>query len=541
MTPAITAPELIFHHARIHTMDARRPRVEALAIGAGRIEAVGRSADVLKLAARRTTVIDLRGRAMLPGMTDSHIHFYEWALNRRNLDLSTAASLEELLEQVRRAARVTSPGRWILGVGWNESDWPTRRMPLRTDLDAVAPQHPVALWRCDMHLATVNSAALAGAGIDAHTADPPGGAIERGGDGRPSGILRELAINPLRAAIPEPTEDEILLALNDGVRAAHRIGLTGVHDIRLMNDADGARALSAFQRLHAADKLDLRCWVTLPGNRLEEAIALGLRTGLGDDRLRIGHVKFFSDGGMGARTAWMLAPYLDAPGCGLPQMDPEVLFRRVSMAQKAGLAVMVHAVGDRATREVIGVFERLGRGPRATSTVPHRIEHVQMIDPADCGRLAALPVAVSATPYNLILDINMIDACVGPRGRWAYAYRDLLNTGRPVMFSSDAPVCAPDPLLGIKAAVTRTRADGTPSGGWYPESRLSVDEALQAYTAVPARVHGLGERLGRIAPGMRADLVVLDQDPLAVDPESLDRLRVDFTLFDGRIVYARES
>ena len=531
--------DLILLNGAIHTQDRRRPRAGALAVAGRRIIAVGDDEHIKPLGDRHTERIDLDGRSVLPGLIDAHCHFYEWALNRRQLDLTSAASLEDLCRRVAAAARHRPAGRWLLGQGWNEAEWTPRQMPDRRVLDAAAPDHPVVLWRCDMHLAAANSMALAAAGIDARTPDPPEGRIARTAEGQPSGILRELAINLIRDRIPPPTAAALDDALADGIRAVHRVGLTGVHDIRLMNDADGARALGAWQRLRENGRLDLRCWVALPGDRLAEAIALGLRTGFGDDRLRIGHVKFFADGGMGARTAWMIDPYLDADQ-GMSLIPSEALADAARRAEAAGLAVMIHAVGDRATREVIAVFESLGqRQGRVPPRLAHRIEHVQTIHPADLPRLAGLDVAMCLTPPNLVLDINTVDAAIGPRGRWAYAFRDLIDTGLPVMFSSDSPVCRIDPLVGMQAAVTRSRPDGSPAGGWYPQSRVSLAEAVAAYTRVPAEVHGRGHELGILAPGYLADLVVFDRNLFALEPSALSEARVDLTVLDGRVVFRR--
>lgn len=530
--------EWILVNGRVYTQDPERPEARAVAIGGGWIRAVGTDAEIAEWAGPDTVRIDLQDRALLPGFIDAHIHFYEWALKRRSLALADLATFGDLLETVRAAAADAPAGGWILGQGWNEVDWPENRMPTRTDLDRAAPDHPVMLWRCDLHLAAVNSKALAAAGIGRGTPDPEGGEIDRDAAGRPTGILRELAINPIRDVIPPPNRADTDAALQDGVRALHRMGLTAVHDIRLMNDPDGPAALQAFQRLNAAGRLALRCWVTLPGDRLEAAAALGLRTGFGDARLRIGHLKFFADGGMGARTAWMVEPFLDA-GCGMPTTTGEELRRQIRRAHSAGLAVMIHAVGDRALREIIGAFESLeeetdsGGGP----AVPHRIEHAQMVHPDDLPRLARLPVAVCMTPPNMILDINLVDACLGKRGRWAYAFRDVWDSGVPVLFSSDCPVCDPAPLIGIHAAVTRTRRDGTPRGGWYPDGRMTVAEAVAAYTRIPAAVHGLAHEQGVIAPGRRADVTALSRDIYTIDPMEIPEVEVDLTFFDGRIVH----
>jgi predicted amidohydrolase YtcJ len=308
-----------------------------------------------------------------------------------------------------------------------------------------------------------------------------------------------------------------------------------------MADKDSASAFQTFQKLDQECRLDLRCWVTLSGQHLDNIIDLGLRTGFGNDRLRVGHVKFFSDGGMGARTAWLIDPYLDAER-GMPQIDMDVLAQDIDKAENAGLSVMVHAVGDRANRELINIFEVLESRrtfPDPPSpALPHRIEHVQMIRPEDADRLRNLNVALCVTPANMVLDMNLIDLAVGEKGKWTYAFRQLMDTGAPVMFSSDCPVCDPDPLLGIHAAVTRLRADGTPQGGWYPDSRVTVAEALKAYTSTPAAVHKADD-LGIIAPDKRADLVVLSKNILVIPPSQLPEIRVDMTLFDGRIVHRR--
>jgi len=533
------SPPVILYNGTVATQLPQAPLAQAVAVAQGRILAVGKNEDVLHMAGAGAEKIDLEGRLVVPGFVDTHIHFYEWALKRRDIQLDDLASLEDLLELVRRAARDRRPGQWILGQGWNETDWTTPRMPTREMLDRVAPDHPVLLWRCDLHLAAVNSAALALAGIDADTPDPPEGRIERGPGGEPTGILRELSINLVRQAVAAPEEDRVLEAFEDATGALHRRGVTGIHDIRLMADRDGARAFQTFQKLDRDGRLDLRCWVTLPGHQLDDIIGLGLRTGFGNEKLRVGHVKFFSDGGMGARTAWMIDPYLDAE-CGMPLTDMATLARDIDRADDSGLSVMVHAVGDRANRELVDIFEALesrrARSGSQSPPIPHRIEHVQMIRPEDADRLERLNLALCVTPANMVLDMNLIDSAVGEKGKWSYAFRRLLDTGAPVMFSSDCPVCDPDPLLGIHAAVTRQRVDGTPEGGWYPDSRVTVEEALNAYTSTPASVHNTTD-VGSIAPNQKADLAVLSENMLTQPPSRIPHVKVDLTLFDGRIVH----
>jgi predicted amidohydrolase YtcJ len=283
--------------------------------------AVGDNNEIKPLADSDTEVIDLRGRLSIPGMTDCHFHYYDWALGRRNLKLSDTISLNDLMGHVSQVSGSTAAGGWILGQGWNEVGWPEGLMPTRDDLDAVAPAHPVFLLRSDLHLAVVNSLALELAQINEQTPDPPEGIIARDQSGRPNGILRDLAINLVKNIITNPNEDEIVDAMVDGIPVLHSFGITGIHDLRLMGGIEGASAFGAWQRLREAGNLNLRCWVSIPGERLDEAIALGLRTGFGDERLRVGHLKFFTDGAMGSRTAWLTEPYLDAD-CGIPLTEP---------------------------------------------------------------------------------------------------------------------------------------------------------------------------------------------------------------------------
>ncbi len=532
-------PTLIFFNGILATQNPQMPLAQAVAVVNKRILAVGTDTNILSLAGPDTKLIDLDGRLMVPGFIDTHFHFYEWAIQRQGVHLEDAASMDDLLDRVSRAVKIKPPGQWIMGQGFNETAWPEARLPSRDLLDRVSPDHPVLLWRCDLHLAVANSAALTCAGIDTATPDPPEGRIERDHAGRPNGVLRELAINLVRRAVPLPSDDEVQQAFTEAITALHQLGITGIHDTRLMDDQDGAAAFRMFQRLNRDEKLHLRTWVSIPGERLDTAIDLGLTTGFGDDYLRVGHVKFFSDGGMGARTAWMIDPYRDG-GCGMPLMDMKALAKAVTRADAAGLSTMVHAIGDRANREVIGIFEELevqrGLAKRPAPKIPHRIEHLQMIRPEDVARLNRLTLALNVSPANLISDIDLIDHIIGEMGQYTYALRPLADSGLPVMFGSDCPVCDPDPLVGIRAAITRRRDDGTPKGGWHPQNRITVSEAIRAYTAAPAAVYRIDD-LGVIAPGNKADLAILSQDMFGLPADKLPEVKVTMTIFDGEIVY----
>ena len=540
-------PDLIIHNARIHTQDPRLPQASALAMGCGRILAVGDARHILMQARPETQVLDAKRRLVLPGLMDSHFHYQDWALGRTGLELAPMTCLQEVLDTVSQAAQQAQTGAWIQGQGWNEGDWPEERMPTRYDLDRAAPNHPVALARCDLHLFAVNSKALELAGITSQTPDPPEGLISRDKSGQPDGILKEQAIGLVKAAIPDPGEEHLLQAMRAGIPILHSLGLTALHDVRLKEAiVDGARTLRCWQRLDQEGDLALRCWSSLPGETVDRAAALGLRTGFGSERLRLGHLKYFADGGMGARTAWMIEPYEDG-GQGLPLIPMHELRNMVLQSDTAGLAVMIHAIGDRSSREVISILEQVHAQrtkeqyrPSAPPHFNHRIEHLQMVQPEDLRRLARLPVDVCVQPSNQVIDIALLDTCLGQRGKWAYSFRSMLDAGVRLLFSSDSPVCDPSPLMGIHALCTRQRPDGTPENGWHPEQRLSVSEAVHGYTLAPAQAYGADHELGSLTPGKRADCILLNWDIYSIDPREIQHAQVDMTIFDGKIVYIRE-
>jgi len=529
-------PDLILYHGKVHTQDPEYARATAIAIRGNRLLAIGDDADIRALAGPRARSIDLGGRLVLPGLIDAHCHLSSWALGLRRLLLADVPSLADLCRRVAEQASRTPPGAWILGRGWNETRWPRLVLPTRGDLDAVTTAHPVLLWRNDMHLAVANSRALQEAAITTGTPDPPQGVIDRDASGRPTGVLRELAINMVTDGLPPTGAEEMAAAIREGIPLLHRLGLTGVHDCRVMGGGAGRRAFHAYQQLRAAGDLALRTWMHLPGERLAEAVAIGLRTGLGDDYLRVGHLKLFSDGSQGAGTAWMLEPYEDTNGCGMPLTPMEEIADLVPSATRAGISTAIHAIGDRAVRELVSVFEQAPAGARSLPA-PHRIEHLQNIRPEDVARLGRLGMVGSVQPIHATDDIPMVERSVGRRARFSYPFRDLLAAGVTLALGSDSPVADPNPLWGIHAAVTRQRRDGAPPGGWYPDQRLTVVEAVWGYTMGPALATGLAADLGSITPGKLADLVVLDRDVFAIDPAEIHKVRVAMTVFDGRVVH----
>lgn len=530
-------PDLIVYNGNVHTLDTRMPRASALAVTGSRFLAVGTDREILGLAGPETRKIDLAQQLVLPGFWDTHYHFFEWAKNLNSLELAGLQSFKALEGMIQSRATQEPCGTWILGQGFNEAEWPENRIPDRHDLDRAAPDHPLCIWRCDCHLAVANSRALALAGIEKARTYPDGYVVETDSQGNPNGILKELALNLISEQVPKPTPSQLMEKMTEAQARVHKLGITGIHDIRLMGGEDGAESMAAWQSFHLAGRLALRCYVSLPGESIDQACDLGLTTGFGDDRLAVGWVKFFADGGMGARTGWMTEPYLDADH-GLPLTPVDDILRGVTKADRAGLSCMVHAIGDRACREMISVFEQVEKKNQSRCRLPHRLEHIQMILPDDLARMSRLKnLAASCQPNNLSLDIAMIDQCVGPRGRYAYALKPIADTGLPLMLSSDAPVADPNPFAGIYSAVTRKKMNKMPENGWYPENRISVAQAVRAYTLTPAMVSGRDRDLGSISPGKLADFVVADQDIFSVRPDDLAQTRVMMTVFNGEVVY----
>jgi predicted amidohydrolase YtcJ len=529
--------DLILYNGNIHTLDAATPRAQAIAIAGNRILALRGDAAMRELLAPEGQAIDLQGRTVVPGFTDAHLHFMSYGLSLKRVDLSGVPTLAEALARVAARVQQTPVGQWVRGRGWDHSLWEGGAFPARADLDRIAPRHPVYLARKCGHAAWANSRALELAGITATTPDPPGGAIERDpATGAPTGILKELAMDLVRRLLKEPAPEETVAAIRAATANAHRLGIVGVHTM------EGAAALRAFQRLDAAGELQMRVLMQIPEDNLEAAIQTGLQTGFGNRRLRIGGVKVFADGALGARTAYMLAPFEGEPdNYGIPVASAEHLRQVVATAGRAGIAAFVHAIGDRANREVLDAIEasrQAGAGPH----LRHRIEHVQLLHPADVPRFARLGVVASMQPIHATQDMLLADAHWGARGAGAYAWRSLLDAGAVLAFGSDSPVEDLSVIKGIHAAVTRRRADGSPGpGGWYPEQRLTVAQAVHAYTAGAAYASGEESLKGTLTPGKLADLVVLSQDIFTVDPMAILDTHVVATLFDGRFVYVRED
>ncbi|HKP51914.1 MAG TPA: amidohydrolase [Chloroflexia bacterium] len=539
------APDtIIIENARIYTMNRDHPRADALAIRDGRVLAVGTLEEVRNIAngSRR---IDLEGRAMIPGLIDAHIHFLDYSRSLSKVNLDGVASKEEALRMVAEKAREVGQGRWVLGGGWNNNLWSSPDFPSRHDLDRVAPDNPVYLDRKDLHSCWVNGMALQRAGITRDTPDSPGAAIGHDEAGEPNGLLYELAVRLVRDAIEEPPEGA-KVSMRRGFGALTSMGLVGFHD------CEGPEAFAALQELDAAGELPMRVVILLAFYRLDEAIGLGLKTGFGSDRLRIGPVKIFSDGSLGSMTAEMLEPFEGQPGnLGISRIDQEVLEDAIRRAADAGIPCAIHAIGDAANRRVLDAFAKVQSSKFKVQSssrdvepwtlnfeLVNRIEHAQLLHPDDIPRFAQLGVVASMQPIHATSDMHAADRLWGARSRYGYAWRSLLDAGALVAFGSDAPVETPNPFAGIHAAVTRQDANDLPEGGWYPQERLTVEEAVRAYTESAARsAPYLPNVTGTLTPGSVADLLVLDRDIFTTSPHEIRDAHPLATVVGGKAEY----
>ncbi len=520
----------ILYNARVYTLDKKRPTARAVAVEHGRIAAVG--GNELSGAFEAAKKTDAQGRTVLPGLIDAHLHLHQYALALQKIDCETD-TLEACVERVRERAEKAESGEWILGHGWNQNLW--GRWPQAADLDKVAPETPVYLTAKSLHAAWANSEALSRAGIRAESPDPKDGKIQRDERGRPTGVLLEGAVRIVEEVLPQPDTTGLAEAIAKAQEPLWRMGLTGAHDF------DRRESFMALQKLHADGRLKLRITKSIPVDLLSQASDLGLMGGFGDDWLRIGAVKAFMDGALGPRTAAMFQPYAGEPeNRGILNLDGEQLFEIGRQAAEAGLGMAVHAIGDRANHEVLDAFEHLRRyeSERGLPHLRHRIEHVQVLHGDDARRLAKLDVIASMQPIHATSDMLMADKFWGERTRLAYAVKTQLEQGAHLAFGSDAPVESPNPFLGIHAAVTRRRADGTPSAeGWHPEQRLTVQQAIEGFTTGAAYAAYAEDRLGKLAPGYLADLIVLDKDPFTCDSQELKDLSASATMVGGEWVW----
>jgi len=517
------------------TAGATVPPASAIALAGNRILAVGSDSDVRRFVGPRTEIIDLRGRTVTPGFNDAHCHPIALGLSLREVDARTPPnrSIAEIVTRIAERAATQPPGTWIVAHGYDQAQLIERRHPTREDLDRATSQHPVLLIRACGHIGVANSLALERAGIGPGTPDPPGGTIDRSADGMPTGVLREAALQLVRAALPEPTVDDLVAALEEAGTLFLRFGVTSVQEAGIRR----AEEFLAYQRLARDRRLPVRSTLMiLIDPLLEPCRALGLRTGFGDSWLRIGPAKLFLDGSIGGRTARMSEPYLDRDTLGLWMDDPEVMKRKIVEAHCAGFQCCAHAIGDAAIELLLDAFEEALRvQPRPDHR--HRIEHCSILRPDLIDRIARLgAVPIPGTTFLHDFRAVYLSGLGLERLRYAYALRTFLDRGIVAAASSDTPVCSPNALLGIQTMVTRKDADGQVT---WPEECITLEEAIRVYTVNGAYASFSEHEKGTIEPGKLADLAVLEADLRTVPPDALGQVRVDYTIVDGRIAYAR--
>jgi hypothetical protein len=520
-------------NSRIYTGDGGKPWAEALAIRGDSILAVGSTEAVKRACARDARVFDLPGRLVLPGIVDAHLHLIGFGLSLERVDLRDLTSIAACRERVKAAVARKTAGEWIIGRGWNEHIWTDRREPSAADLNDIAPDHPVMLVRCCGHTVWINAMAMRLAGIAKEAADAPGARIERDASGHPIGLCREYR-KIIEQVIPPPTLAERKAA---GLRAqaeALRYGVTGVHTCETLAEWESLAALEA------EGTLQLRVHHTLPPEQVEEAARRGIRLTRGSARLWFGQVKFFADGTLGSSTALLHAPYSDDPSrTGLECLTMGEMQERAELAYRHGGDVAVHAIGDLAATNVLRAIQ----GARAKFPEPKRdrIEHVQLLHPDDFARFRTLDVVASCQPVHLHTDMLVAEKKWGlERCRYGYAWKSMLRQGIKVQFGSDAPVEHINPLLSFHAAIARQSPAGEPQGGWFPAERLTLEETIHAFTAVPAWTSRTERILGSLTPGKKADVVVFARDLFQVAPADLPLVPVEMTLANGEIAYRAE-
>ncbi|MBA2565948.1 MAG: amidohydrolase [Gemmatimonadetes bacterium] len=528
-SPQSAAGWLLLENGRFWTADSSMPWTDAVLVFGERIAALG--GEARERAPRSAERIDLGGRLAVPGFIDSHTHFRAGSLGMAAVQLRDARSPEEFIRRIRDHAAALPPGAWITEGNWDHENW-GGELPTRAWIDSAAAGHPVFVSRLDGHMALASSEALRIAGIGPGAADPPGGTIVKDTAGQPTGMLKDAAMDAVWPRVPEPSEPQVLRALDAGLAYAASEGVTSIQDMCSPRDPP------LFARLLREGRLTVRVYCREPVERVPELAAVGVTAGFGGPWLKLGSIKMFVDGSLGSSTAAFFEPFEGEPeNRGLEMQSAEELYRALAAADRARLQLSVHAIGDRAISDLLDVFERIRAG-NATWDRRWRIEHAQHIAPKDFARFRDLAVVASMQPYHLIDDGRWAERRIGrERLATAYAFRTLLDAGVRLTFGSDWFVAPLSPLRGIHAAVTRRTLDGANPGGWVPEQKISLEEALTAYTATAAWSAFEEAEKGRLAPGLLADAVVLERDLFRIPPEEIADVRVALTIVGGRVAF----
>ncbi len=524
--------DLIVINAKVHTMDAAKPTAEAFAVMGNKVIAVGTNDEIRSLTGANTKVIDAGGKLVLPGFNDSHVHFLEGGFQLSNVDLRDAKTPEEFTRRIKEFAAKLPKGQWILGGNWDHENWTPANLPTRQLIDAATPDNPVFISRLDGHMALANTLALKIAGVSKDTKDVAGGEIVRDKTGEPTGILKDAAMDYVGKSIPDFSFAEKTKAAQNATDYAASLGVTSVQEMSTGND------VGVYQELLRQGKLKTRLYGCSPLPIWQRVGNTGIHYAFGSAMLRFGCLKGFADGSLGSTTAWLFEPYLDAPdSTGLMGAEMPKMYENAKAADKANLQIMIHAIGDRANAEILDIYEKIEK-ENGMRDRRFRIEHAQHLRQQDIPRFAKLNVVASMQPFHAIDD-----------GRWAfkrldekrlkgtYAFRTLLDTGAHLAFGTDWNVAPLNPLLGIYAAVTRRTLDGKNPNGWIPEQKISVEEAVRAYTMGSAYAEFQENVKGSISVGKLADFIVLSDDIFTINPNDIEKTKVLTTVMDGKIVY----
>lgn len=529
---------LLLVNARIRTFDANFPEQVALIAENGRISYIGGDYNVRSAYRDGDEVHDLEGRSVFPAFHDAHTHFFHFAITLRRLSLDDSHSEHNALQAIKGTADLAKPGDWIAGRGWDLARWKLTEWPTKASLDEAAPNNPVALSAKDGHSWWLNSKALAAVGITKATPDPKGGVIVRDASGEPTGILREAAIELVKPFIASPPASAVQGGLRDATTQFHTLGITSADIVAgaMGRDLEMEEAFRTFQAMERAGTLGVRLTMFFPAHDLDRLIACGLRSGFGSDWVRFGGIKLYADGSLGSRTASMLAPYEGTKDTGVDVLPAAEMAAIVKKAAEHGIASAIHAIGDKAVRTALDAFAAAKPASDAFG-LRQRIEHAQIVDPADIPRFKELGVIASMQPCQLLSDIGNAETYWGAeRSKRAYPVRSLMATGAVVAFGSDVPVEPADPRRSLKGAVLRPQDDGTP---WNAAECISPWDAFLAYTRGSAWAAGVEDRAGRLVPGCRADMIVFNEDPVEIPTKRMADATVLMTVLDGKVVFRK--
>ena len=537
------AADLLITNAKIWTGDKAHPSAQAVAVIGDRIVAVGSNSDVQILRGAATKTIDARGKLLLPGFNDAHVHFVTSGTRLNQIQLNDATSMGEFTRRIADRAKMTPKGEWIEGGDWDETKWTPAKLPTKDSIDSVTPDTPVFLEHHDGHMALANSVALRLAGVSAQTPDPPGGTIVRDAQGNPTGALKDAARNVVLKVIPPPSHDQRLQAMRRSLERAAELGVTSVQD---MNDenSDSFADIRGYGELLQNGELTARVYVAPAISDWERQAKVGIRHAFGSSYLRIGATKGFADGSLGSSTAYFFDPYNDDPNnSGLlgEQMHPLSQMREWMMqADAAGLQICTHAIGDRAVSTVLDLYTDVVKAHRGMER-RFRIEHAQHLAAKDFARFSQLDAIASVQPYQAIDDGRWAEVRIGhDRASRTYAFRTFLNHGVHLAFGTDWPYAPLDPMLTVYAAVTRATLDGKNPNGWFPDQKLTVAEAVEEYTTGSAYAEFQEKEKGSIMPGMLADMVLLSDDIFTIDAVKIRDVKVIKTIVGGRVVWDQE-